>query len=51
MGGYAKVVDHPYAAVTDEDGKFEIKLAPAGEFRLVTYHRKWGSAGRKGKRS
>ncbi|HEV3081762.1 MAG TPA: hypothetical protein VGY66_18425 [Gemmataceae bacterium] len=50
MGGYAKVADHPYAAVTDEDGKFEIKLAPAGEFRLVTYHRKWGPAGRKGQK-
>jgi hypothetical protein len=50
MGGYAKVVDHPYAAVTDADGKFEIKLAPAGEFRLVTYHRKWGPAGKKGQK-
>src|SRR4029077_12719740 len=32
------VFDHPYFAVTDENGNFEIKLAPAGTYRLKVYH-------------
>jgi hypothetical protein len=32
------VFDHPYYAVTDENGKFEIKNAPAGKCRLVIWH-------------
>lgn len=50
MGGYVKVVDHPYAAITDEDGKFEMKLAPAGEYRLVMHHGTWGPGGRNGQK-
>jgi hypothetical protein len=38
MTGYVRVFDHPYYAVTDEDGKFEIKNAPAGKFRIVFWH-------------
>ncbi len=45
--------DHPYFAVTDEDGKFEIKLAPVGQFNLFVSHPAtgWldGKAGRGGK--
>jgi hypothetical protein len=43
MKGYVRVFDHPYFAVTDADGKFEIKLAPAGAARLVIWHDSgWG---------
>ena len=42
MSGYVRVFDHPYYAVTDDDGKFEIKNAPAGKFRLVYWHEKVG---------
>jgi hypothetical protein len=35
MQGYAFFVAHPYFAVTGEDGKFVIKNAPAGKYRLV----------------
>ena len=38
MTGYVRIFDHPYYAVTDEDGKFEIKNAPAGKFRIVYWH-------------
>src|SRR5262249_5968411 len=34
MNGWVRVFDHPYFAVTDENGKFEIKHAPVGNFRL-----------------
>lgn len=51
MTGYVRVFDHPYYAVTDEDGKFEIKNAPVGTYRLVIWHEngfKGGAAGRFG---
>lgn len=38
MTGYVRVFDHPYYAVTDADGKFEIKNAPVGNFRIVYWH-------------
>ena len=38
MNGYVWTFDHPYAATTDADGKFEIKNAPAGKWRLVVWH-------------
>jgi hypothetical protein len=38
MNARVGVFDHPYFAVTDENGNFEIKLAPAGEYRLKVYH-------------
>jgi hypothetical protein len=37
MSAWIRVFDHPYFAVTDENGKFEIKLAPAGNYRLVSW--------------
>jgi len=42
MGGKIAVLKNPYFAVTDDDGKFEIKDAPAGDFRLVVWHEKQG---------
>lgn len=38
MKGTVRVFDHPYFAVTDEDGRFEIRNAPAGQFRVVFWH-------------
>jgi hypothetical protein len=45
MSGYVRVFDHPYYAVTDADGKFEIKNAPAGKFRIVYWHENPGVKG------
>jgi hypothetical protein len=42
MHGRIAVMKHPYFAVTDEDGNFEIKDAPAGEFRIVVWHEEVG---------
>jgi hypothetical protein len=47
MSGYVRVFDHPYYAVTDEDGKFEIKNAPVGKFRMVVWQEKSGFLGGK----
>jgi hypothetical protein len=38
MSAWVRVFDHPYFAVTDEDGGFEIPLVPAGTWRLVVWH-------------
>jgi hypothetical protein len=52
MKGHIRIFDHPYFAVTKEDGSFEFKNAPAGTFRLMVWHggAGWsgGAAGRYG---
>jgi hypothetical protein len=40
------VVPHPYYAVTDEDGKFELDDVPPGEYTLVAWHEGWTVAHR-----
>lgn len=35
MKGYVRIFDHPYYAITDENGNFEIKNAPVGKYRIV----------------
>jgi len=42
MNGYLLPLPTPYYAVTDAEGKFEIKDVPAGEYRLVGWHEKIG---------
>ena len=42
MGGRIAVFDHPYFALTDKDGNFEIKDAPAGDFLIFINHEKAG---------
>ena len=38
MQGRIRVFDHPYFAITDDDGNFEIKQVPAGKWRVVYWH-------------
>ncbi len=38
IGGYWLVLDHPYAAVTDMDGRFEISSIPPGKHKLLFWH-------------
>ena len=38
MIGYVMVTDHPYVAVTDADGNFEIKNLPEGEHEFRVWH-------------
>lgn len=37
MQGWIRIFDHPYYAVTDADGNYEIKDAPAGDYMLVVW--------------
>lgn len=42
MGAYVHVSTHPFFAVSKEDGTFEIKDLPPGEYELEAYHEKLG---------
>jgi plastocyanin len=37
MRAFAGVLDHPYFAVTDRDGRFEIPGVPAGRYRIAAW--------------
>jgi hypothetical protein len=43
MSAYIVVVDHPYFAVTDESGAFEISEIPPGKYQLKAWHEKLGT--------
>ncbi len=40
MFAYVTVVDNPYYAVTDKDGKFKISDVPPGKYTIEALHRK-----------
>jgi len=40
MRSYISVLDNPFFAVTDEDGKYEIKGLPPGEYEIEAVHEK-----------
>src|SRR5205823_385950 len=50
MNGKVGIFAHPYFAVTDENGNFEIKNAPAGKYRIIVYNNTYngGAEGRFG---
>jgi hypothetical protein len=50
MDGFVWAFDHPYFAVTDANGRFELANVPVGTWRLVTWHQVagWGPPGRLG---
>jgi len=48
MNGTILVVPHPYYAVTDESGEFELSGVPPGEYEIVAWHEGWGVARRDG---
>ncbi|MBI3268123.1 MAG: carboxypeptidase regulatory-like domain-containing protein [Planctomycetes bacterium] len=43
MGAYVAVVEHPFFAVTGEDGAFRISGLPAGEYVVEAWHEKLGT--------
>jgi hypothetical protein len=49
MKAWIRVYDHPYFAVTNEKGEFEIKLAPQGDFKMYVWQEDRGwNGGREG---
>jgi plastocyanin len=43
MHGYIAVFKHPFFAVTDKDGRFEVKNIPPGNYTIKAWHEKLGS--------
>lgn len=43
MSAYIGVVDHPYFAVTGDDGSFEIGNLPPGDYVLEAWHETYGT--------
>jgi plastocyanin len=43
MNAYVGVLNHPYYAVTDKSGKFELKDLPAGTYTIEAWHEKLGT--------
>jgi plastocyanin len=43
MNAYVGVLDHPYFATTDKDGKFELKSLPPGTYTIEAWHEKLGT--------
>lgn len=43
MEAYVGVQDHPYFAVTGEDGSFEIDNLPPGEYVVEAWHERYGT--------
>src|SRR3954462_1435489 len=43
MNAYVGVLDHPYYAVTDKDGKFDLRTLPPGTYTIEAWHEKLGT--------
>ena len=43
MRAYIGVLDHPYFDLTGEDGAFELKNVPAGDYTLGAWHERFGT--------
>ena len=43
MNAYVGVLEHPYFAVTDKDGKFTLKGLPPGTYTIEAWHEKLGT--------
>jgi hypothetical protein len=46
MNAEMMVVPHPYYAVSDQDGRFELTDVPPGDYELVAWHEGWHVLGR-----
>jgi hypothetical protein len=42
MNAEVLVVKHPYYAITDEHGSYELKDVPPGEYEIEAWHEGWG---------
>ena len=45
MKSYVSVFDHPYFAVTDENGNFKIENVPAGDYEIMAWQEKFKTKG------
>ena len=43
MAAYAGVLNHPFFGVSGDDGTFEIKNLPPGQYVIEAWHEKYGT--------
>jgi hypothetical protein len=43
MQGWLGVLDHPYFAVTDAEGRFTLRDVPPGDYTLAVWHERLGT--------
>ena len=46
MNAEMMVVPHPYYAVSDQNGRFELTDVPPGDYEVVAWHEGWQVLGR-----
>jgi hypothetical protein len=46
MSAEMMVTPHPYYAVTDESGQFELTNVPPGTYEIIAWHEGWDIAGK-----
>ena len=46
MNGYIGVLEHPFFAVTDANGRFSIPALPAGTYTIEVWHERFGTQSR-----
>jgi hypothetical protein len=44
MSAWIVVTDHPYHAITDDAGRFELSDVPPGDYVLETWHETLGAS-------
>ena len=44
MEAYVGVTDHPYHAVSGEDGTFSMDRLPPGEYEIEAWHERYGTS-------
>jgi len=44
MSGFIGIQDHPYFAVTGDDGSFTLPNLPPGDYEIEAWHEKFGTA-------
>ena len=45
MRAWIYVTDQPYVAISDDEGRFELKEVPAGSYDLAAWHEGWKESG------
>ena len=43
MAAYVAVLPHPWAALTDETGRFTLRSVPAGTYKVYAWHEVLGT--------
>ena len=46
MSAWIMAIEHPYFAVTDENGSFKLENIPPGTYKVIAWHEPWKLKGK-----